>query len=440
MELKYGSDLVGRLQKFMASADPLVLVVLALLALGGVVLAGMRKRNLLVGFYVLAACFSGFMVPAIDAGSTLFRWMVLLLLAATALRGMASPGWPAILLALYGVLAFVLAFLGPVAWYSAQLSLLFVVLNGLVGAAVADGLRTSEGVKSLTRRFVWGATAFAIIALVSLPRLREGFRFAGASGAEAPLFVMTGGFLMPFALYNAMGGPTRRYRIYCGALTAVTAMLLILSGQRTGTVAGLIACVPLLFRLRVKYLLLGAGVAILTVGAIWVAFNLAPAQGRFVTERFTSTDLTGREFLWRQTIAACWRSPWIGGGMGSTRPAYLGVHNAYLAAWYDTGFFGLALFAGAYLAMAASTLRLVLKRKDREGADLGRLLFGLSLGLIASGMVEESMYSPSNLMAFTAVAVSAMASALRAQTAEGVRKAVPRPAMFEPLPQPLVGK
>jgi len=85
-------DLFGRISGFMDSAGPLGLVAVLALLLGLLALAVTGKRMILLGAYLFLLMFSGFAVPAIDAGSTLLRWVVMLLIALTAVRGARLPG------------------------------------------------------------------------------------------------------------------------------------------------------------------------------------------------------------------------------------------------------------------------------------------------------------------------------------------------------------
>jgi len=74
-------------------------------------------------------------------------------------------------------------------------------------------------------------------------------------------------------------------------------------------------------------------------------------------------------------------------------------------------------------------------RPDSEVADMGRLLLGLILTPMASGVVEESVWSPSNLTAFTlltaGIVTSRLSHLVRMEEA-GVRALEPLPAAAAP--------
>ena len=382
------------------------LVVLALL-----IVAVLGKRTFLLGAYLLLLMFSGFTVPAIDAGSTLLRWVVMFLIALTAARGVRSPGLPAVMLGLYAAYGLMTAPASPLSLWSAQNALLMLVATLPMAAATADHLRSLDDVYKLHKMFLLAGGVYVVLGLASLGSLKAGSRFAGAS-SSAPLFVLTGGLLLPVAVWGAMCPHLRAWRWYCIAVAVCTGMLCILSGQRTGTLAGFIGCLPLLARLGIRRLAMASALIILGGLTVAVVLRFMPDQADFIYRRFFNFDTTGRSLRWDLALALCLEEPWLGHGMGTSSMNF-GFHNAYLATWYEGGIFGIVFYTGAFLLMGGMALRLILRRHLEEISDLARLVLGLVLANLAAGFFESKLTSPSNIAMFVAVVASVVLAGMK---------------------------
>jgi O-antigen ligase len=409
------SDLIGRLTKLLQIGGGFGIALLCLLLIPMILLAVMNKRTILIGMFLFALMFTGSIIPGLDAGSTLFRWGIMFLLAGTMAFGASSPGWPAITLGIVGILCMFWGFNGARPFYSFQKSLLYVVMMLPMASALADQVQSREDVKRFLRMFLWPAGIYVMTAMISLPGLRSGERFGGATGG-VPLFALVGGFLVPFLLWGVFNEESRGKRLYCIVILVCTSMVLVLSAQRTGTFAGFIACLPLLARINFKKVL---GVAVLLMVAaamVYLALMLLPLQAAYIKERFISTDVTGRTEIWRYGLEACLQSPLTGRGMGMGSSIFMGtargLHSTYLAVWAEGGLPCLILFGVAYLGLAWRAVALILFQKDSQTKDIGRLLLGLVLGSIAAGWFEESIFSPSNLPSFIGVAASVVSARL----------------------------
>ncbi|HOD81744.1 MAG: O-Antigen ligase [Planctomycetes bacterium ADurb.Bin126] len=404
-------DLFGRISGFMDSAGPLGLVAVLALLLGLLALAVTGKRMILLGAYLFLLMFSGFAVPAIDAGSTLLRWVVMLLIALTAVRGARLPGLPAVMLSVYAAYGLLTAPLSPVALWSIQTGLLMLVATLPMAAATADHLRTLDDVYRLLKLFLLGGGLYVMLGLVSLGSLRQGVRFSGAS-SSAPLFVLTGGLLLPTAVWGAMSPHLRSWRWYCIFIAVCTGMLCILSGQRTGTLAGFVGCLPLLARLGFKKIAIATLLLILGVSLVAVVLNFMPDQAEFIHRRFLTLDTTGRSDLWDRAVDLCLASPWLGNGMGSSSLEF-GFHNAYLSTWFEGGLVGIIFYTGAFILMGVLALRLIVRSPFSDISDLARLMLGLVMANLAAGFFESKLTSPSNIAMFVAVVSSVVLSGMR---------------------------
>ena len=409
-------DLFGRIEGFLEAAGPLGIlagmVVLGVLAL----LAFLNNRQVLVGLYLASLMFSGFVVGWVDTGSTLVRWLILVVLAVTAAQGWRMPGLGAMMIGLFALYQLSTVLFSPVKFWGAQKAALMLIAAVPMGAAITHSLAGREDVKRLLKMFLLAAGLYAVMGLLTLPSLRVGSRFAGAT-SSAPLFVLTGGLLLPVAVWGALQeGLTRRWRSYSGVVALCVGVLCLFSGQRTGTLAGFVGCVPLVLRLTGRRVAATALLLLASGSVLLLVFHAMPEQGDYVYDRFTSMDTSGREERWEAAREACMRSPFIGHGEGADQILPFGFHNAFLVTWYNGGIVGLVLFAGAFVAMAVQGVLAVLGARwtgDTELGDLGRLVLGWTLAAIAAGFFESKLVSPSNIAIFTAIVTSAILTRLR---------------------------
>lgn len=404
-------DLFGRISGFLEVAGPLGLGVVLLVLLALLVLAVMNQRRVLLGTYLVLLMFSGFSVQTVDAGATLLRWVVMFLLALTCIRGGHWPGWPALLLGLSAATGLVLAPLAPMPLWAVQVGGLLLLLCLPMASSVATTLETLVDIERLLKLFLVASALYVLLGLSSLGSLTQGQRFSGAS-SSAPLFVMTGGVLLPIAVWGAMNPALRRWRLYCLGVAACTFMLCIISGERTGTFAGIIASLPLLGRIGPKRILVSLLVVVLAAAVLWVVLQQMPDQAEFVRRRFISTDTTGRGEKWAEAFALCLEEPWIGHGLGGAGTNF-GFHNAYLVTWYDGGAIGLLLYVSALGGLTAMSFLSVLRTRDPDLNGIARLVFGLALGTMAAAFFESKLTSPSNIAIFTTVMCSVILSQLR---------------------------
>ncbi len=403
-----GSDLIGRLRQLIEVGGGAALILGGLFIAILLVLTVMNRRKALLAIFVLALMFSGHPMAALNAGSTLLRWLVMFMLAMTVAFGISNPGLPAILLSLFSFGAIFGAFNVPTPFYGIQRGGLMLILTCPMAIAIANSIRTREDIRQLIRLYVIAAVVYFIMSLIALPSIRQGGRFGGmAGGMAAPLYVLTGGALLPFVLFYSFRAHRKWGRILGALLTFGIFGFLLLSGQRTGTFAGIIACIPILTRFGLRRVFYSLLILILLAGAFWGVLSLFPQQAEFITSRFLSARLTGREegYLWGLQIAR--EGSFFGMGFGAAS-----FHNAYILAWVTAGPLGLVLFSLAYLVLAYQSVALFFKALDTEMRDMARLFVGFSLGFIAAGFFEGVICSPSNVASTTCVLVSVMCARL----------------------------
>ncbi len=400
-----GRDLIGRLMGFLEAAGPVgaTMLFVALLSLG--VLAVTGKRWWLLMVFVVALMFSGHHIEFVDAGSTLLRWVVIFLLGVSCIRGVKSPGTGAVMIGLMAIWGIVTSPLAPsLSWAMQKAGLMFAIAV-LMGAALADQIRAPKDIRILLWIILAGAGLYVVLGLSSLGAL-GGARFAGAI-TSAPLFVLTGGLLLPVALWGALCIEHKAMRMYCIVVGIVILLLCLISGQRTGTFAGIIACIPLAMgRFGIKKVLLAGVVIGVAVAITWGVLGEMPEQKMFVMGRYASVDTTGRVERWLGALDACMKEPFFGHGVGADVKLGFSPHNAFLVVWYNLGILGLMLFGGAMIAMAFQAFGLMIRGASVQIRDIGRLFFGIMVGTIAVAFFESKLNSPSNIAIFFIVTTS----------------------------------
>ncbi len=411
-------DFFGRARSFLEAAGPVGVILLFVVLLFLAVLAVMGKRWWLLAIFMAALMFAGHQIRFLDSGSTLLRWLVIILLGLSCIRGVKWPGVGAVMIgfmAVWGMLTAPLAL--SLSWAMQKSGLTFVIAI-LMGAAIADQVRTLKDIRILLWVILAGAGVYVVLGLSSLGMLR-GARFAGAI-RTAPLFVLTGGLLLPVALWGTLTSEHKGQRAYCIAVGTVILLLCVVSGQRAGTFAGFIACTPLaIARFGIKKVLLAGLVILVAATVTWVVLGQIPAQKEFVIRRFFSLDTTGRVERWLAGLDACMQEPFLGQGVGSHAALGFSPHNAFLVIWYNLGVLGLVLFGGAMIAMAFQAFSLMIRGPSIQVREIGRLMFGIMLGTIAAAFFESKLNSPSNIAIFFIVTTSVILGRMKVILREG---------------------
>ncbi|MDB4468560.1 O-antigen ligase family protein, partial [bacterium] len=197
----------------------------------------------------------------------------------------------------------------------------------------------------------------------------------------------------------------------------------LISGQRSGFFAGVIACIPFVFQFKKSAIIPSlVAVAIATMLSVLLLQSF-PKQAEFLTRRYLNTtktgtsirlNTTGRDQRWAAATKKILERPIIGHGVAADKKAGIGgFHNSFLQEWYNGGVAGLLLFSGGCLYALFKTFRIWRNKfLIHEHRQLGCVLFSWMIVLILSGCFESKLASPSNIMAFTMILVSVMAHRL----------------------------
>lgn len=358
------------------------------------------RVHILLFVLVLSAAMIGNKIPSVEGAASISRVVVLALLAAGAIfreRLKPSPG----VILFWGYVAF-----GVISLFQAINSgwqLQRTILLGFVAVTIPF-VYGDKSYKFLIASLISIAVAGAVFSMLhftALPsQLGEGARFSGYLKGAASYAMVLAGFL-PFMLWGTMRGGNRALRIISGAGFLFGVVSLILSGQRTGTIAGLIGVIPLLFLLlRRKTIILALLLLILPV---LFSYQLVQQGGRdrgnFLIERYrASSDLSGRPLIWKRALTEIDKQPFLGRGIGASENLINNsFHNSYLEVWFNSGILGLFLFIAAQFYFLVRSVWLVKQSVTVEGTCLGALALGYMIGFIPICLFESAGAGASNL-------------------------------------------
>ncbi len=402
-------DLFGRLDLVLSQLDAGMLVILTILLALGVLLYVKGGRQVLLGALLLSLLLSGSRDPLIDGLATLLRWGLIASLAIVALGGSSFPGVPAALIAAYGAIGLVGAGRSPSVSISIQIGLALLLLCGPAASAIAFEARTPEGTHRVLRIQCAAGVIFAAVGLGALGLLEAGSRYSGHI-TSAPLFALTGAIFLPVTVW---WGFQKSHQLTHRALALVAAsailFLLTLSGQRTGTFAGVLGLLPLLIYFRGSRIT----AVVTSVLLVWVALGFVrdttPEHYEFIQGRLASSDLNQRGDRWQRALELCLEAPLLGAGLGAAeRSSGFGFHNAYLVAWRDGGLMGLLLFTFALISLIRAALRLIRRSPYPSVRGWASAYLGVAVTLAASGFFETKLLSPSNLLMVSLAVVSSV--------------------------------
>jgi len=376
----------------------------AVLMVGGSVLVYCVLSNRLHAVMfalVLSASLVGTTIPVLEGVASLVRWLCLLLLLFTGLLfGRLAISAGLLLFWGYLFLGLVSMFRGiSITWQFQRLLLLLLVATAIPMAYSSRSYRTHK--VTLVLIAVVGAL-FGIVNAVALPsQLSDPGRFAGYS-KTAPVLAVTLGSLLPFSCWGLWNTKSKALRIFLGLGFLSGLATLLLSGQRAGTVAGVIGLIPLaLIIVRRKE---NAGRSfLLVIFVVLLGFliiqNTGEAKISFLLSRYRlDAGLSDRDLIWARALSEITRSPFLGQGIGAAEWVISSsFHNAYLEVWFNAGLLGLGFFAASqvYFFLRIRTLNRVVT--DPEAKSILALALGYMMGFVVLCVFESVGAGASNL-------------------------------------------
>jgi putative inorganic carbon (hco3(-)) transporter len=326
-------------------------------------------------------------------------------------------------------------------------------LIAAVGIAVAPekGVAATEWL-----RLAGILVTYALAYLAASSSRRAVYRLAGAVAASAALPILvgiwqwmqgdgrvidglhrvTGTFLHPdpYGIYLALIIAAMLPLLFRKAALAVAGSIvmiplgavLIASATRTGWVMVLFAVLIVgLIRHRVLLLVAPLALMLLVVAVPGISTRFADITNPKQTTYGPGSSLHSRFSLWQDNLPKARQRPLTGLGLGaivlsSTDSSH--VHSDYVRALVETGIFGFATYVWLLIAAVVGSARSV--KRLRGSPD--RVLEGIALGGLATGLCFLLASADSNLMTQVAVSGTAWAMFAAAHAAGRLAPVSPR--------------
>jgi len=376
------------------------MVILVLAGTLLLLLALYKHSHILMLLLALSAAFVGSTIPGVDNISALLRWLSIFLIFVFGVlhgRMKVSPG----LLLFWGYVFFGLVFLFRAISTNWQLQRSLLLLVVAVAIPLAYSNETYKSLKLSLVSISIVATIFSLVNFLPLfTQLSEAVRFSGYS-KKAPEFAMTLGGLLPFTFWGLWGVNHKGIRIVSASGFSLGLVSLILSGQRTGTIVGLLSLFPLLFTLvnrrNIGWFMLFI-TALLLLGYVLIQHSSVERM-QFLLERYSvDSGLSDRELIWEKSFSEIDANPLMGRGIGAAENVLSdSFHNAYLEVWFNTGLLGLVFFLASQVYFIYRILYLRRISNDLEIRSGLALALGYMIGFIFMCFFESTGAGASNV-------------------------------------------
>ncbi|MFN2195368.1 MAG: O-antigen ligase family protein [Anaerolineales bacterium] len=375
----------------------------ALLVLAGalaVYFVASRRLYMLVFLLALSAALVGTTLPVVDNIASLCRWLAILLLLLAGIlasRVKISAGF----LCFWGYVAIGILFLFWARNLSWQLQRGVLLMMVALALPLAYSAANFQALKTALTAVAAAAAIYAVLNFISLPgSLDQAARYTGLF-SRAPTFVIALGGLLPFALWGAWQAESRLVRIACGLGVLLGIITLVFSGQRAGTLAGLVSLLPfiLIFPQRKTLVWFALLLVLLSLLTFVLLQQTSADKLSFLLSRYSlNAGLSYRDLIWTDALSEIAKNPFLGRGIGASETVLsYSFHNAYLEVWYNTGLLGLLLFLAAQVYFFYRIFYLSRVVKDPRIRPFLALTLGYMLGFVVVCLFESTGAGASNL-------------------------------------------
>lgn len=359
-----------------------------------------KKLHILIFLLIISAALVGTTLPVLDNIAALGRWLLILLFVVVGIlqsRYRISLG----IVLFWGYVFLGLLFLIQAENLSWQLQRGILLLLVSLAIPLAYSIEEFKTIKLSLTAIAIAAVIFASLNFISLPTsLTQAVRYTGFSKG-APTFVIVLGGLLPFTIWGVLRADNKIIRIVCvfGFLFGITT--LFFSGQRTGTLAGLVSIIPFMFLLPQRKSIVWYAALLILIGlAIFTLFQIASEDKiNFLLSRYSpNSGLSYRDLIWANAVNVIGKSPFIGHGIGAAETVMsYSFHNAYLEVWYNAGLLGLFLFISSQCYFFYRIYYLNKLNRDPESKAFLALSLGYMMGFVFISLFESIGAGASNL-------------------------------------------
>jgi len=367
-----------------------------------------KKVYGLLFFLTLSSAFVGSSVPMLADTSSFARWIILFLLVFFGLvLGKVKLSVGIILFWCYVFLGFVSILSARNPLWQFQRGILLIL--AAVAIPFAYGDKEFSEYESSFMAIATVASIFSIYSFIPLPsQFGIAGRFAGYFAA-APNFAMILGGLLPFTFWGMWRSGAKLLKFICFIGFSLGIITLIFSGQRAGTIAGIISLIPLIFTTafnnKRSFLLSLLMIMFLTLLGFGIFQMAGQSKIEFLLSRYSlNSGLSNREGIWGMALSVISENPLLGRGIGAAETVVsASFHNTYLEIWYNAGFLGLIFYSVAQIYYLGTNF--VLWRNSYQDPNVRAMLalaLGYIIGFISLCMVESvgAAASTLNVMIF----------------------------------------
>ncbi len=359
-----------------------------------------HRVSVLMFLLVLSAALVGVTVPVIEGVASLVRWLSVLILLFTGIF-FSRIKIPYGLLLFWGYvfIGFVFVLRGSHLSWQIQRGLLLLIVATAIPFAFSN--KSYKIFHSTLVGIGMTGVIFALMNFVALPTsLNDPLRFMGYAKI-APFFASTLGALLPFTFWGSWFANSKALRLVCGLGFLAGIVLLIISGQRAGTVAGCVSLIPFIFTTVIKRKNWIRSLFLVILLGIIAFFIIQSSTERimFVLSRYSlEAGLSNRDLIWQLAISEISKNPLMGQGIGASEGIISSsFHNAYLEIWYNAGIIGLVLFLAAQVYFFYRLFHLYRIIRDPEKKSVVALALGYMLGFSVICIFESLGAGASNL-------------------------------------------
>jgi O-antigen ligase len=358
------------------------------------------KIHLIIFFLLLSASFVGASDSTIATIAPIARWIAvfyLLLYGAFFKKWRFSTGF--IFFLCYIFFGFLFLFRAIAFDWQVQKSILLLIVS--LAITLSFGNEDFESAKLSLLAISFAGTTFAFINFIPLINLfGEGSRFSGLL-KSAPAFAMVLAGFLPFLMFTACTNNNFYCKIISTTGLGVGAMTLIMSGQRSGTIGGIISLLPffLLLKNQIKILFF----CFLFLGVFFSYFftELVPLKKiEFLENRYSEiSNLSRREEIWEQALQEIAKNPIFGSGIGASEQVIeSSFHQTFLEIWFNAGLPGLIFYIASICYCGYRIKQLYgMSIQDRDRTFFIALSCGFLLSFLAMSFFESLGAAASNI-------------------------------------------